>query len=189
MFSNKTSKETVTPVVTVPPPVAPELSNQLKRARGAMPSVISGDLSVTGTLSSAGDVQIDGQVDGDVRCNSLTIGEKAFVQGEIIAEEVIIRGRVQGSIRARKIQLCATCHVEGNILHEAFAVEAGAFFEGNCRHSDNPLADDSAAPKMTDFRRKASPVPPDVAAKIEERVAAAMPQAVKPPALPLESEH
>jgi cytoskeletal protein CcmA (bactofilin family) len=30
--------------------------------------------------------------------------------------------------------------VEGNILHEALAVEIGAYFEGNCRHSDNPLA-------------------------------------------------
>jgi len=40
------------------------------------------------------------------------------------------------------VLLAATCHVEGNILHEAFAVEAGAFFEGNCRHSDNPLAEE-----------------------------------------------
>jgi cytoskeletal protein CcmA (bactofilin family) len=47
-----------------------------------------------------------------------------------------------GRIRARKVQLAATSHVEGDILHEAFAVEAGAFFEGNCRHSDNPLGDE-----------------------------------------------
>ena len=46
-----------------------------------------------------------------------------------------------GRIRARKVLLCATSHVEGDILHEAFAVETGAFFEGNCRHSDNPLGD------------------------------------------------
>ena len=62
-----------------------------------------------------------------------------------LAEEVTVRGRVQGSIRARKVLLCSTCHVEGNILHEAFAVETGAFFEGNCRHADNPLAEE--APK------------------------------------------
>jgi cytoskeletal protein CcmA (bactofilin family) len=186
MFSNKTSKENEVPVVTAPPPTPVAVAPKRTQQRVGMPSVISGDLTVTGTLTSAGDIQIEGQVDGDVRCSSLVIGEKAFLQGEIIAEEVTIRGRVQGSIRARKIQLCATCHVEGNILHEAFAVEAGAFFEGNCRHSDNPLADESAAPKMTDFRRKPpAPVPPEVAAKIEERVAAAMPQAVKP----LEAEH
>ena len=56
-----------------------------------------------------------------------------------------VRGRVMGRIRARKVQLAATSHVEGDILHEAFAVEAGAFFEGNCRHSDNPLGDEESA--------------------------------------------
>jgi cytoskeletal protein CcmA (bactofilin family) len=58
----------------------------------------------------------------------------------VAAEEVTVRGRVQGSIRARKVLLASTCHVEGDILHEAFSVETGAFFEGNCRHADNPLA-------------------------------------------------
>jgi cytoskeletal protein CcmA (bactofilin family) len=87
------------------------------------------------------------------------VGEKAVIQGEVIADEVTVRGRVEGSIRARKILLCSTCHVEGNILHEAFAVEAGAFFEGNCRHSDNPLADENAR-KMPALERKtvSSPV-------------------------------
>ncbi len=33
----------------------------------------------------------------------------------------------------------------------AFAVETGAFFEGNCRHADNPLAED-ANKKMAEFR-------------------------------------
>ena len=66
-----------------------------------------------------------------------------------MAEEVTVRGRVQGGIKARKVLLATTCHVEGNILHEAFAVETGAFFEGNCRHSDDPFADENA--------RKAAP--------------------------------
>ena len=43
----------------------------------------------------------------------------------------------------------ATSHVEGDILHEAFAVEAGAFFEGNCRHSDNPLGDVDGASRRS----------------------------------------
>jgi hypothetical protein len=59
-----------------------------------------------------------------------------------MAEEVTVRGTIEGSIRARKVLLASTCRVQGNILHEAFAVETGAFFEGNCRHADNPLGDD-----------------------------------------------
>jgi cytoskeletal protein CcmA (bactofilin family) len=141
-------------------PSATQPQQPQKRAPGtrAAPSIISADLTVTGTLTSTGDMQVDGRVEGDVHSAALVVGEKAVIQGEVIADEVTVRGRVEGSIRARKILLCSTCHVEGNILHEAFAVEAGAFFEGNCRHSDNPLADENAR-KVPGYERKpATPV-------------------------------
>jgi len=127
-------------------PAAPVMPTR-KAARSAAPSILSADTVVTGTLVSAGDMQVDGRVDGDVHSVSLVIGDKAEIHGEVIAEDVTVRGRVIGRIRARKVLLCATSHVEGDILHEAFAVESGAFFEGNCRHSDNPLGD--AAPQLS----------------------------------------
>jgi cytoskeletal protein CcmA (bactofilin family) len=136
MFSKK---DIVSPVPSITLPAAP-----VKRAaKGTVPSIISADLTVTGTLVSSGDIQIDGIVEGDVRSVGLVIGEKAEIHGEILAEDLTVRGRVMGRIRARKVQLSATSHVEGDILHEAFAVEAGAFFEGNCRHSDNPLGEEN----------------------------------------------
>lgn len=154
MFS---SKKDTAPAASTAPGVPP-----LKRAaRSSAPSIISADLTVNGTLTSTGDIQIDGRVEGDVHSAGLVIGDKAYVHGEIMAEEVTIRGRVQGSIRARKVLLCSTSHVEGNILHEAFAVETGAFFEGNCRHADNPLADEN---KKTSELRSTAPAPAAVAA-------------------------
>lgn len=109
-------------------------------SKSNVPSIISSDMTVIGTLNATGDIQIDGKVEGDINTNSLTIGEKAVVNGEVRAEEAIVRGHVIGSIRARKVHLASTSHVEGDILHHALAVETGAFFEGNCRHSDDPLA-------------------------------------------------
>ena len=135
MFSSK-PKDAPTPVILnqlVPPP--------RRTGRSPAPSIISADLTVKGLLTSTGDIQIDGYVEGDIRSVGLVIGEKAEIHGEIFAEDVTVRGKVVGRIRARKVLLAATSHVEGDILHEAFAVESGAFFEGNCRHSDNPLGD------------------------------------------------
>jgi cytoskeletal protein CcmA (bactofilin family) len=130
MFSSK-SKE-----VPAPPPPAPAL----KRGRAlSAPSIISTEMVMQGAVSSTGDIQIDGRVEGDVRSIGLVIGDKAEIHGEIFAEDVTVRGKVIGRICARKVLLAATAHVEGDILHEALAVETGAFFEGNCRHSDNPL--------------------------------------------------
>ncbi|MGH6871212.1 MAG: bactofilin family protein [Rhizomicrobium sp.] len=150
MFSSK-SKDVEVPAI--PSSAAPQAK---RAARSSAPSIISADLVVQGTLTSTGDIQIDGRVEGDVRSSGLVIGDKAFIQGEVFAEDVTVRGRIQGGIRARKVLLCTTCHVEGNILHEAFAVEAGAFFEGNCRHSDNPLSEEARRP--TEFKQ-AAPAP------------------------------
>ena len=129
------TKSKVTETVTAQPQPSKRVS------RTGVPSIISADLTVVGTLISTGDVQVDGRVEGDIRATALVIGEGATIQGDIYAEDAVIRGRVEGGIRAKKVQLCATSHVEGNVLHEALSVEAGAFFEGNCRHSDNPLQD------------------------------------------------
>ncbi len=120
-------------------PQAPQSNQPARRPMRAAPSIISSDMVVNGAISASGDIQVDGKVQGDITSGSLTIGEKATVEGEILAEEVIVRGKIIGSIRARKVQLCSTCHVEGDIYHQALAVETGAYFEGNCRHSDDPM--------------------------------------------------
>lgn len=183
MFSSKKSdKDTAPPSMPNAQPM-----NQAKRAqRSSAPSIISADLIVNGTLTSTGDIQIDGRVEGDVHSSGLVIGDKALINGEVLADDVTVRGRVQGSIRARKVLLCATSHVEGNILHEAFSVEAGAFFEGNCRHSDNPLGDVNkvaeapkpAAPAIA----PAAPTPPaPLAAKPGEPTRPAAPAATFAP--------
>lgn len=143
MFSSKSkssSENAQQPAAQMAAP-SPAPARRMARTTSA-PSLISADLVVNGTLTSTGDVQIDGRVEGDVRSVGLVIGDKALIHGEVLAEDLTVRGRIEGSIRARKVLLAATAHVVGNILHEAFAVEAGAFFEGNCRHSDNPLADE-----------------------------------------------
>lgn len=145
MFSRNKDKDIEkAPVPAVSAPVtAASGGNRRPNARTA-PSIISSDLVVHGNLTATGDIQIDGTVEGDIRSQSLTIGEKASISGEIVADDIVIRGRVIGTIRGRRVQLASTCHVEGDILHEALAVETGAFFEGNCRHSDDPIS--QAAP-------------------------------------------
>jgi cytoskeletal protein CcmA (bactofilin family) len=175
MFSSKgKEKDSLPPAM----PAAPAAGQKRPLRSGAAPSIISGDLTVTGTLSSSGDIQIDGRVEGDVHSAGLVIGDKAFIHGDIVSEEVTVRGRVQGSIRARKVLLASTCHVEGNILHEAFAVETGAFFEGNCRHADNPLADE-AAKKAPEYRSTSAA---STAAAAVSAPAPSAPAASAPPA-------
>ena len=104
------------------------------------PSVIGPDLIITGNLTSKGQVQIDGEIQGDINGTHIIIGEKARITGGIAADEVVVRGRVQGSIRGKRVMLQANSHVEGDIYHKALAIEQGAFFEGKSRRTEEPLS-------------------------------------------------
>ncbi len=97
------------------------------------PSIISTDLHVRGDLVSAGDIHIDGDVDGDVRSARVTIGETAAVNGSVFAEQVHVSGAVNGEISAKTVILTKTAAVKGDVNHESLSIEAGAFIQGLCK--------------------------------------------------------
>ncbi len=75
-------------------------------------SILSADLHIKGDLRTTGDIQIEGQVDGDIRAHLLTVGEGATVRGELVADDVVINGRIVGRVRGLKVRLTSTARVE-----------------------------------------------------------------------------
>ena len=106
-----------------------------------VPSIIGEDLTIRGNVTSKGEIQIDGEIEGDIRCSSLLLGDKSKVTGGVAAEDVIVRGHIVGSVRGLRITLQAQSHVEGDIFAQSLAIEQGAYFEGKSRRSDDPLAE------------------------------------------------
>ncbi|MDB6177515.1 polymer-forming cytoskeletal protein [Paracoccus sp. Z330] len=118
---------------------APETPVSTPRQRTS-PSVLSADLKVSGNISTDGDIQIEGNVEGDIRAHQLVIGESATIKGEIVGDDVVVNGRVIGRVRGLKVRLTATARVEGDIIHKTIAIESGAHFEGSVQRQDDPLA-------------------------------------------------
>lgn len=104
------------------------------RKGGSIPSIISSDLRVIGDLSSEGDLQIDGVIEGDVESRSLTVGINAKVKGSVSADDARICGTVEGEVKANSVIVAETARVIGDVVHEKLSVETGAYLEGNCRH-------------------------------------------------------
>jgi cytoskeletal protein CcmA (bactofilin family) len=115
-----------------------------KAASRATASIIGEDLTINGNVSSKGEIQVDGEIQGDVHCSSLLLGDKSQVAGSVIADDVVVRGKVLGSIKGLRVTLQAQAHVEGDIYHQSLAIEQGAYFEGKSRRSEDPLADAKA---------------------------------------------
>lgn len=130
------SKRPATTVASAAEPVtAPP-----RKANGAPTrSVIDAWLTITGNLQSEGEVQVDGQIQGDIRCAHLTVGRDAMVNGNITAEEVVVRGKVKGTIRANRVILQDSSHVESEVYHKQISIEEGATFEGMSRRREDPL--------------------------------------------------
>lgn len=118
------------------------------------PSLLSNDLTIKGNVSTSGDIQIEGTIEGDVRAHLLTVGESATIRGEVVADDVVVNGRVVGRVRGLKVRLTSTAKVEGDIVHKTIAIESGAHFEGSVQRQDDPL-NSSGKPKAAPAAAKA----------------------------------
>lgn len=108
-----------------------------KHKHSGAPSILGADLSVTGDLTTEGEMHIDGSVQGNICADKLTVGEQAHVTGDISVREIIVQGEVRGTVSASSVQLANTAKVRGDIVwHSTLGVETGAYFDGQCKHAD-----------------------------------------------------
>ncbi len=136
-----------------PAPAAVPTAPAAPKAKPAA-SVLSSDITILGNVRSSGDIQVEGNVEGDIRAQVLIVGEGATVKGEVIADEVVVHGRVVGRLRGLKVRLSASARCEGDIVHKTIAIESGAHFEGSVQRQDDPLGKGKAEPA-----RLAAPAP------------------------------
>ncbi len=103
-------------------------------------SIISADLNVVGDLHSAGDIQIKGNVEGDIKSRTVTVDEGGHVQGSISADTIQISGSIEGQVEAPTVTIARTAKMIGAIVHQNLSVEPGAQLEGQCRRLDTKKA-------------------------------------------------
>lgn len=97
-------------------------------------SIIGADVVITGNVEASGSVQLDGKVDGDVRCAALTVGAQGRVHGHIAAETAQIAGFVEGTIMVRELSVEATARIAGDMSYDSVSIASGAHVDGRVSH-------------------------------------------------------
>jgi cytoskeletal protein CcmA (bactofilin family) len=118
-------------------------------------SVISQSMHILGNIvQEDGMVDLDGTLDGNVRCTTLTVRANGIIKGEIEATNVFVYGRVEGLIKARQVSLFAGCHIEGIVMHEQLSIEDGAFIDGKLKRVDKKASDEEGGTESAVFEEK-----------------------------------
>lgn len=108
------------------------------------PSVIAKDVIFTGNIFANGCVQIEGELQGNVRCQTLISGDDAVIKGEIRAESVVVGGLIEGPVKTLKLVVQSGAHVKGDIEYRSIRIDSDAYVEGKLHHVDSKSTSSSA---------------------------------------------
>lgn len=125
MFKDKKPAPSTTPLAA--------LDRSKLALKNSVPSIVSADMSIKGDMSSVGDLQVEGTVEGDIHVTKLVIAEGGRVIGDITARDIRICGTLKGSVRGTSITLTASARVTGDLHHELLTIETGGQLEGQSR--------------------------------------------------------
>ncbi|NTU83915.1 MAG: polymer-forming cytoskeletal protein [Chloroflexales bacterium] len=106
---------------------------------GKPETVIGSNTRFQGTLTSDGNIRIDGSVEGDIEVlGNLIVGETGRVIATIKAQNVHVSGAVKGEITAvEQLEISPTGKVWGDIITAALHIEPGGLFRGQSSMTSN----------------------------------------------------
>jgi cytoskeletal protein CcmA (bactofilin family) len=110
---------------------------------------ISPGIKIKGAITAGEDVYIDGDIKGSLSVpgHCVTIGERAYVDAETLAREVVIYGAVQGVLGAYdRIEIKRHASVAGHLATAKIVIEDGAHFKGVIA-ADGPARCENLTPK------------------------------------------
>lgn len=122
------------------PPTIPLASNASQPANSE-DSVIGKDVTIDGdsiTIRCKGSLRVNGNIQADLHCKELVVGDQALIKGSIAADKVNIFGHINGAILGANVVLHSTAKVDGDIHSQYLQMEQGASFDGRSRKVNDP---------------------------------------------------
>lgn len=93
-------------------------------------SVLGRALTIRGKLDTLGEVHIFGHVVGRINVGRMVLGVGGYVEGDIVAKEVLLCGRFEGRIFAFNVTIAPSAVLKGRVFHHTITVAREAQIEG-----------------------------------------------------------
>ncbi|MFP4457004.1 MAG: polymer-forming cytoskeletal protein [Clostridia bacterium] len=114
-----------------------ENKNTSKSTNSSMETIIGSGTEINGDINfnGTGVLRIDGRVTGKITAeqSKIIVGEEAFIDAEIVTQNIVINGEVQGNIKVTQtMELLPTARLIGDVRVKGLKISEGAIFKGTC---------------------------------------------------------
>jgi cytoskeletal protein CcmA (bactofilin family) len=108
----------------------------------ASETVVGADVKIKGNLRSPSDINIYGEVKGQVDSDAnVLIGEGSSIEGGVKGNRIVVSGKVLGNIEAvEHLEISASGYLQGDIKTSDLVIQSGAIFLGKCEMGDKEVA-------------------------------------------------
>ena len=104
-------------------------------------SLVDRNTTIDGSLTTSGDLRINGRAHGTVHCDgTLTVSEDAVVDANVDAAGVVVAGTLTGDVTCRgRFEIRPTGVVRATVQTAALVIHEGAVYEGQLRMEASTL--------------------------------------------------
>ncbi len=122
-------------------------------------NVLNSDVEIKGNIKFAGELTLDGKLDGEIHTDgTLQLGDSAVINGNINAQSVVVRGKVHGNINAKeKIEIKSKAELFGDIRASKLVIEEGVTYVGKTEVNPNKVTPTSAPARPTETPKAPEP--------------------------------
>ena len=89
-------------------------------------SIIQNNVKIDGNIFEKEDIEINGNINGNINAQVLKIDEDANINGNINSNDTTIGGIVKGDLVSEKIHITSSADVEGSFKQKILSIEEGA---------------------------------------------------------------
>ncbi len=104
-------------------------------------SVFANDLYIKGNVTSKGDIQLNGVVDGELSARTLWLEKGSSIRGPVIAEKVVIGGKIDTNVYGNSVKLKSSANVQSKVMSSSLSVDEEAYFDGTLNRVEDPVKD------------------------------------------------
>jgi cytoskeletal protein CcmA (bactofilin family) len=120
--------------------VKKESLNPINSLKEKSSLIIGEGATIKGEINEENEITIQGNVDGDIKCEDLIIGKTGTVKGKIIAETVFVEGSIEGEILVKGLlKLMSSSYVSGKINYGSLQINEGGKLIGELDFKDKNI--------------------------------------------------